>query len=544
VRELRPPVQLAETLARLLGTGPLLLRALSTRCEAGAFAVQLILLLGDQLDRQSPALDAYRSGDRVLMIESREESQRVWSHKTRSSLFLAAMRHHRDWLLDEDFALDYVTIDRPEAASFDTGLNAAIDRHRPSRLVMTRAGEFGVQRQVEQACQRHGIDCDLLPDTHFLCSVGEFAEWRHSRKSLVMETFYRHMRQRYGILVEDGKPVGDRWNFDKENRKPFGREGPGMLPSLPKFTPDSTTREAIADIERHFEGNPGSTAHFGWPVTREQALSLLDDFVSQRLPAFGPFQDAMWTGEPYLHHSALSAAMNLKLLHPREVIDAAVQAADDGRAPLASVEGFVRQVLGWREYVRGVYWSEMPGYLDNNALDAEQPLPAFYWTGDTDMVCLRETIDQTLQLGYAHHIQRLMVTGLFALLLGVRPSEIHAWYLAVYVDAVEWVEAPNTLGMSQYADGGLLASKPYAASGKYIQRMSNFCRHCRYRPDKKTGDDACPFTTLYWDFLDRHQDRFAKHPRAAMQWRNLGRLDDGERRQVRAAADHLRQLLS
>ena len=274
-------------------------------------------------------------------------------------------------------------------------------------------------------------------------------------------------------------------------------------------------------------------------MTREQALQSLDDFVAHRLAAFGPFQDAMWTGEPYLHHSALSAALNLKLLDPREVIDAAVAAYHDGRAPLASVEGFVRQVIGWREYVRGVYWSEMPGYLDRNALVADRPLPGFYWTGETDMACLREVIGQTLETGYAHHIQRLMVTGLFALLLGVRPREIHEWYLAVYVDAVEWVEAPNTLGMSQYADGGLLGSKPYAASGRYIQRMSNYCTGCRYAPDKATGETACPFTTLYWDFLLRHEQRFARHPRAGMQWRNLARLDGAQRTAIRRQADAL-----
>jgi deoxyribodipyrimidine photolyase-related protein len=290
-------------------------------------------------------------------------------------------------------------------------------------------------------------------------------------------------------------------------------------------------------------GNPGRLDAFDWPVTRTQALAALDDFVTHRLPLFGRWQDAMWRGEPWLYHSRIAAALNLKLLNPREVCDAAERAWRDGRAPLDAVEGFVRQILGWREYVRGIYWREMPSYVDRNALDADRPLPAFFWTGETDLACLRETIGQTLGLGYAHHIQRLMVTGLFALLWGVRPREVHEWYLSMYVDAVEWVELPNTLGMSQYADGGLLASKPYVATGKYIARMGNYCAGCRYRPDRAHGDDACPYTTLYWDFLARHRERFARHPRLALQVRNLDRLPDGEREAIAARAAALRGAL-
>jgi deoxyribodipyrimidine photolyase-related protein len=278
-------------------------------------------------------------------------------------------------------------------------------------------------------------------------------------------------------------------------------------------------------------------------VTREQALAALEDFVAHRLPGFGRWQDAMWRGEPWLYHSRLAAALNLKLIAPREACAAAEQAWREGHAPLEAVEGFVRQVLGWREYVRGIYWREMPGYLERNALGADQALPSFYWSGETDLACLRETIGQTLALGYAHHIQRLMVTGLFALLWGVRPREVHEWYLAVYVDAIEWVELPNTLGMSQYADGGLLASKPYAATGKYLARMGNYCEGCRYRPERAYGTDACPFTTLYWDFLARHRQRFARHPRLALQVRNLDRLSDSERAAIAARADELRRTL-
>jgi deoxyribodipyrimidine photolyase-related protein len=300
----------------------------------------------------------------------------------------------------------------------------------------------------------------------------------------------------------------------------------------------------MQDVSGIFPDNPGELESFNWPVTRDQALVQLEYFIANRLPAFGPFQDAMWQDEAFLYHSGLASSLNLKLLSPREVIDRAVSAYETGDAPIGSVEGFVRQLLGWREYVRGLYWTEMPDYLDCNALDADASLPAFYWNGKTDMACLKEVIGQTLKYGYAHHIQRLMVTGLFAMLLGVRPREIHAWYLAVYVDAVEWVELPNTFGMTQYADGGLLASKPYAASGRYIQRMSNYCAGCRFRPDQSTGDRACPFTTLYWDFLMRHEKRFADHPRAAMQWRMLNRLDAGKRKGIRARAAELKVLFA
>jgi deoxyribodipyrimidine photolyase-related protein len=506
-------------------------------------ARKLILVLGDQLDRQSPALlAADKSRDIVVMLEVRNESQRVRSHKARTTLFLSAMRHHANWLEGEGFRVEYKRVNDEDAESFTTSLVSVIRTAGTSRLVMTQAGEYGVQKEISTVCEQHGVELDVLPDNHFLCSIDEFRQWRKGRKTLVMEHFYRHMRKRHDILMEDGKPAGGSWNFDRNNRKHFGKQGPGHLPSWPEFGIDDTTQSAIDDVEKLFPDNPGSLAHFIWPVTREQALSQLEDFIDRRLPAFGPFQDAMWDREPLLYHSGIASSLNLKLLSAREVIEAAVDAWRSGHAPIASVEGFVRQILGWREYVRGIYWTGMPGYLENNSLDAHAPLPSFFWDGSTDMSCLRHVISQTLEYGYAHHIQRLMVTGLFALLLGVRPREIHEWYLAVYIDAIEWVEAPNTLGMSQHADGGLLASKPYAASGRYIQRMSNYCDDCRYRPDQSTGDEACPFTTLYWDFLMRHEKRFINHPRAGMQWRMLNKLDDRTRTAIRKSANELKKL--
>ncbi len=337
--------------------------------------------------------------------------------------------------------------------------------------------------------------------------------------------FYREMRRRHRVLLDAaGEPEGGQWNFDHDNRGSFPAGGPVGLPPPVRFPPAPITREVLELVDKIFADHPGQLAAFDWPVTAEEASRALADFIAHRLPRFGEYQDAMWSGEPWLYHSRLAAAMNLKLLDPRTVVAAAEEAYRAGRAPLAAVEGFIRQILGWREYVRGVYWQYMPDYAGLNTLGATGPLPAWYWTGEVPMACLRDTIGQTLRHGYAHHIQRLMVTGLYSLLLGVEPRRVHEWYLAVYVDAVEWVELPNTLGMSQYADGGIMASKPYVATGKYIQRMGNSCAGCRFNPARATGPDACPFTTLYWDFLQRHKKSLAANPRMALQVKNLTRL--------------------
>ena len=501
----------------------------------------LVLVLGDQLDPDGAALhDFDPQSDRVWMAEVAEESRHVWSHKARIALFLTAMRHFRQQLDHAGWPLTYHQMGEHCHSSLSAALTTDIERLRPQRIVLAQAGDYRVQRAIEQTAKRAGVSLDIRPDTHFLCSLEEFDQWAGTRKQLRLETFYREMRKRTGFLMHNKEPLGGEWNYDKQNRQRFGKNGPGKLPLPPSFSPDAITAAVIKQVSEAFPDHPGSLANFGWPVTRADAKRALQDFVTHRLSSFGAYQDALWTGEPFLYHSALASALNLKLLNPREVIETAVEAYRRKKAPINSVEGFVRQILGWREYVRGIYWREMPDYLSQNALDASQPLPRFYWTGDTEMVCLRQAIGHTLDYGYAHHIQRLMVTGLFALLLGVDPRQLHEWYLAVYVDAVEWVEAPNTIGMSQYADDGLLASKPYVATGKYIKRMGNYCDHCRFNPDKATGQDACPFTTLYWDFLRRHQKRFAGHPRTALQWKNLERLSDNDNSEIRKQANRIR----
>ncbi|MDE2148144.1 MAG: cryptochrome/photolyase family protein [Burkholderiales bacterium] len=500
----------------------------------------LLVVLGDQLDLDAAAFDGFDpSQDAVWMAEVAEESTHVASSQPRTALFLAAMRHFALALQAAGRPLHYTRLDAPgNRGSLAAQLQADLERLRPRRLVMTAPGEWRVLQALQAAAAAAGLPLELREDRHFYVSVRDFAAHARGRKTLRLEFFYREQRRRHRVLMDGDAPAGGRWNFDAENRQAFGAEGPGAVPPRTRFEPDAVTREVIALVRQRFAAHPGRLDDFAWPVTRPQALQALAQFVAERLPLFGRYQDALWPGEPWLYHAHLSAALNLKLLHPREVVDAAEQAWRAGQAPLAGVEGFVRQILGWREYVRGLYWTRMPGYLERNALGAREPLPAWYWSGRTDMACLRDALTQTLTHGYAHHIQRLMVTGLYALMLGVAPKEVHAWYLAVYVDAVEWVELPNTLGMSQYADGGEMASKPYVATGRYIERMGPHCRGCRYDPALRSGEAACPYTTLYWDFLMRHEAMLARNPRMALQVKNLARLDGAQRQAVaeRAAA--------
>jgi deoxyribodipyrimidine photolyase-related protein len=504
----------------------------------------LILVLGDQLDAESAAFDGFDPAqDALWMAEVDEESTHVWSSKPRTALFLSAMRHFRDAQRALGRTVHYTELaaGTSSTTSLRATLAASLTSLAPRALVMVEAGDFRVARDIETLAEQRRIPLDVRTDRHFFSTIAEFTAHAKGRKQLRLEYWYRELRRAHGVLLDaDGGPEGGDWNFDAENRGAFTKKGPGVLPAPRAFPPDATTREVLALVETHFASHPGKLAAFDWPVTPEQALEALDDFLSHRLPRFGTYQDAMWSGEPWLYHSRLSAAMNLKLLDPRVVVRETERAYREGRVPLASAEGFIRQILGWREYVRGIYWLYMPMYSSRNALDAHEPLPAFYWSADTEMACLRDAITQTLDLGYAHHIQRLMVTGLYALMLGVEPTKVHEWYLAVYVDAVEWVELPNTLGMSQYGDGGIMASKPYVATGKYIQRMSNHCTSCRFDPAKSSGDDACPFTTLYWDFLMRHEPMLAANQRMSLQVRNLTRLSAKDRAAIQERAAEIR----
>ena len=504
----------------------------------------LILVFGDQLDWHAAVFKGFDpQQDAVWMAEADHESTFVWSAKQRIALFLSAMRHFRDDLRKNGITVHYTELSEDSAkTSLSELLKKALMDFSPQQVLFTRPGEWRILKGCERILSDAGISFQCIEDAHFFTTPDEFSEHAKGRRSLRMEFFYRDLRKRKGILMEhDGKPCGGSWNFDQDNRESFPKGGPGKTPSGPSAKVDTITREVIKLVNNRFASHPGTVDSFQWPVTRSAALDLLENFIEYRLAKFGSHQDAMWKDHHWLYHSWISAALNLKLLSPAEVCAAAESAWRKGNAPINAVEGFIRQILGWREYVRGVYWHFMPDYLDLNTLEATEKLPSFYWDGDTPYACLKATIRQTLDYGYAHHIQRLMVTGLYALLLGVEPRRVHEWYLAVYVDAVEWVELPNVLGMSQYADGGIMASKPYAATGKYIQRMSNYCDHCPKNPSKRTGQDACPFTTLYWDFILRHKKMLSKNQRMAFQVKNLDRIDENERKAIREQALKLKE---
>lgn len=501
----------------------------------------LVLVLGDQLDHKGAALHGFDPArDVVVMAEVTEESTHVWSHKARTVMFLAAMRHFADELRERGMRVDYLALGAHEFARMDAAVTDAVRRHRPAKLVVTEPGEYRIEQMLRAAAKSAGVAIDVRDDAHFLISRHEFATWARGYRQIRMEHFHRFMRKRTGILMDGAEPRGGRWNYDSDNRGSFGREGPGALPAPPAFPPDAVTRKVIREVETRFAGHPGELSTFAWPVTRTDALAALKAFVADRLPNFGAYQDAMWTGEAWLYHSLVSAALNLKLLNPREVIAAAVKALDAGRAPIEAVEGFVRQILGWREFVRGMYWLDMPAMREANHYGHTRELPQWYWTGNTHMNCMRQAIGQTLKFGYAHHIQRLMVTGQFALLAEIVPQQVEDWYLAVYVDAVEWAELPNVAGMALHADGGRFTSKPYIASGAYIDRMSNYCAGCRYRPAEKTGPRACPVTTLYWHFLLKHERELAENPRTVLMTKHLAKLKDDQRA---ALLDHAQNTL-
>ena len=496
----------------------------------------LIVVLGDQL---TPTLSSLAAGDpardRVLMAELRDEASYVRHHKKKVAFLFSAMRHFAGELRAAGWTVDYVTLDAPDnRGDFSGQVAAAVAEHRPERILVTEAGEWRVQQMLEGWAARFSVPVDILPDDRFLCRHATFRDWAADRKSLRMEYFYRDMRRRTGLLMDGDAPAGGRWNLDAENRKAAGADL--FMPRPRAFAPDAITREVLALVEARFGDHFGDLEPFWFAVTRADAEAAFTSFVETALPRFGDYQDAMLTGEPFLYHSVIAQYLNCGLLDPLNVCRRVETAWRAGKAPLNAAEGFIRQIIGWREYVRGIYWLNMPGYQHRNFFGHTSPLPDFYWTGDTDMACVRAAVTQTKEEAYAHHIQRLMVTGNFALLAGVDPHALHEWYLSVYADAYEWVELPNTVGMSQFADGGLLASKPYAASGAYINRMSDYCGSCAYEVKQRTGPGACPFNALYWDFIGRTRAVTGANPRMAQMVRTYDRFSDEERRQIADSA--------
>ena len=510
---------------------------------------RIIVVLPDQLDPNGALFDDVNPAtDVVWLCEWPVDQQPRWDHQQRLVLFFSALRHLRDHLLAKGLTVIYHAIDQaPPALSqapFTDQLAKDLAEICPQRVVVMEPADWQLEQRLHAVLAAAPAAVDWREDRHFMASRNDFKRWAEGRKSLTMEYFYREMRKRYDILMEAGKPVGGEWNFDKDNRAAFGKDGPGALPEHPTFAPDAITLEVIAQVEARFADHPGHAGDFNQPVTPDQASAALDDFIANRLPDFGTFQDAIWTGEPLLFHARLSAALNLRLLDPRVCIDRAVAAWQAGAAPLNAVEGFVRQILGWREFIRGVYWTQMPQYAEHNALGHTAAMPALFWDGQTDMACLADAMSALQRYGYAHHIQRLMVLGLFAQLYGAHPYAFHQWHMAMYLDAHDWVSLPNALGMSQYGDGGIVGTKPYCASGAYIDRMSNACGQCRFNPKQATGEQACPFTTLYWDFLDRHEADLSQNRRMQFQLRNLQRKPAEQREAIRVQANQLREELS
>jgi deoxyribodipyrimidine photolyase-related protein len=497
----------------------------------------LRIVLGDQCSESLSALEGLDPArDVVLLAEVRAECTYVRHHKQKIALVLSAMRHFAEELRGRGVRVAYSRLDDPANTQTLAGEVARVARQvGATRIVCTQPGEWRVLQDMRGWEAATGLPVELREDTRFLCSMARFRQWAGDKKQLRMEYFYREMRRATGLLMAaPDEPAGGAWNYDAENR---GAMPAGVVPPAPRrFPPDATTREVIALVERKFADHFGDCAQFGWPVTAAEAEQALEDFVARRLPRFGDFQDAMAEGEATLFHALISAAMNCGLLDPMAACRAAEAAYRRGAAPLNAVEGFIRQILGWREYVRGIYWLRMPDYARTNALEAGRRLPWLYWSGETAMACMKSAIGQTRDLAYAHHIQRLMITGNFALLAGLDPVEVNDWYMVVYADAYEWVELPNTHGMALHADGGVMASKPYAASGAYINRMSNHCRGCAYDVKRATGPGACPFNFLYWDFMARHAERFARNMRMAMPLRTLGKMDRQKVAAMRAEA--------
>ena len=496
--------------------------------------MKLRLILGDHLSEAiSSLLDVNKDDDLILMCEVQAEATYVKHHKKKIAFLFSAMRHFAASLIKQGYAVKYVKYDDPQnTGSLYGEVAQIIELFSVDSLILTQPNEYRLTSEIATWGERLGIPIFVREDDRFLCSNHEFKAWVHERKQLRMEYFYREMRRKHSILMDGQKPIGGQWNFDSDNRK---SPKAGLdIPATYTAQPDQITKDVLKLVEDTFPDHFGDLYPFHFAVTREQALEALDEFITRRLQKFGDYQDAMIQDEPWMFHSHISFYINCGLLEPLECIQRAEAAYHDGSAPLNAIEGFIRQILGWREYVRGIYWLKMPDYKSANHLEAKRALPSFYWNGETQMNCLRQCVNETRANAYAHHIQRLMVLGNFALIAGLNPDEVNEWYLLVYADAYEWVELPNVTGMILFADGGLLGSKPYAASGAYINKMSNYCQSCRYKVTKKNGPDACPFNYLYWDFLSRNDDKLRTNPRMGLIYRNLDRMNDEKRFAVEA----------
>ncbi|MFU8881017.1 MAG: cryptochrome/photolyase family protein [Rhodobacterales bacterium] len=494
---------------------------------------RLVLVLGDQL---SEGLSALRAADQardvVVMAEVGEEAGYVPHHPKKIAFVFASMRKFAARLRAAGWRVDYTTLDDPENSGSIPGellRRAAI--YDATGVIATQPGEW----RLIAALGEMPIPLHTIRDDRFIASADDFEAWAKGRKQLRMEYFYREMRRKTGLLMEGDKPAGGQWNFDHDNRKPAPDDVAFAGPF--QFEPDTVTAQVLDLVAARFGNNFGSLRPFWFATDSDQAQAQLDHWIANGLGSFGDYQDAMLADRPFMYHSLISFYINAGLLDPLAVCQQVEAAWKAGHAPLNAVEGFIRQIIGWREYVRGIWYREGPDYIRRNALGHSNDLPGMYWGAPTDMRCMSQTVAQTRDHAYAHHIQRLMVTGNFALLAGIDPWQVHEWYLAVYADAYEWVEAPNVIGMSQFADGGIIASKPYVSSGNYIDKMSDYCGGCAYRVKDKTGPRACPFNLLYWHFLVRHRDRFASNPRMGQIYATWDRMAEERRATVLREAE-------
>ncbi len=490
----------------------------------------LIVILGDQLSLEISSLEKIRKNeDKILMMEVSNEIEYVNHHRKKLVLLFSAMRHFADELKKNKFDVTYVEFNKSEK-NFTKELDRQCKKFNPKSIIITHPSEYRVLDEVKKWEKLLDIPVTIIEDTRFFCKIDEFSDWAESRKELKMENFYQQMRKKYKILIDDkGKPIGGKWNYDVKNRKRLPKNHP-EIPSPLICKPDKITKRVIMQLNKKYTRHFGDLEPFWFATTKQDAVKSLEDFIKNRLEFFGPYEDAMKEKEKFLYHSVLSIYLNIGLLNPHEVIEKVLQKKD---LPIESVEGFVRQILGWREYVRGIYWHFMPKYNQTNFFNAKNKIPNFYWDGKTKMNCMKNCIEQTKQEAYAHHIQRLMITGNFALIAGIEPKQVCDWYLSVYADAFEWVELPNTHGMILYADGGILGSKPYAASGNYINKMSDYCKNCEYDVKLKNGKNACPFNYLYWNFFLKNQNKLKKNPRLWTVFSTIKNMSEDKKKQIK-----------
>ena len=483
------------------------------------------LILGDQLNPQHRWFSEVNEAIIYVLMEVRQETDYVLHHAQKILAIFAAMRDLARQLREAGHLVHYLTIDDPDnLQSIPANIDALISQHQATVFEYQAPDEWRLDQQLYEHGRRSNIPWIMVDTDHFYTTRNEVADIFTGRKQWLMEFFYRQMRVTHLVLMKDTKePLGGQWNYDHDNRKPW-RGTPPEPQDTRTLHDHSDLWQTIVDAGVKSFGNP-QAKQLAWPLNRQEALQQLDAFIDNALPQFGDFQDAMSVKSWRLFHSLLSFALNVKMLNPREVVAKAEAAYHSGCAPLAATEGFIRQILGWREYVRGVYWANMPEYTEKNFFHHSRRLPQWFWNGKTRMNCLSHAITQSLEHAHAHHIQRLMVIGNFALLAGLDPAEVHHWYLGIYIDAFEWVELPNTAGMSQFADGGLLATKPYVSSAAYIDRMSDYCKGCHYDKKLRVGENACPFNALYWDFFQRNTDTLSKNPRIGMAYRQLEKMD-------------------